>query len=46
MFIFLHIIMMRTEGTGTRDGGGKQRADAYGTGERGDGGGADREVTD
>ena len=28
MFIFLHIIMMRMEGTGTRDGRGKQRADA------------------
>ena len=29
MFIFLHIIMMRMEGTGTRDGGEKQRADAH-----------------
>ena len=28
MFILLHIIMMRMEGTGTRDGGEKQRADA------------------
>ena len=46
MFILLHIIMMRMEGTGTRDGGGKQRADAHWTGDRGDGGGADREVTE
>ena len=38
--------MMRMEGTGTRDGGGKQRADAHWTGDRGDGGGADREVTE
>ena len=35
MFIFLHIIMMRMEGTGTRDGGGKQRADAHWTGDKG-----------